>query len=90
MVAERFLRYRPVKCGDIVHVRGSAGPCRPALVLAWGPVVCLLRVFGRSEREQDEWGDVRHHSSPLSVPSPDGTMRVLDNWHGIGECDWGE
>lgn len=79
--------------GTIVHVWDSnpSVPCHPALILEWGPVVSAVRVFGRSQREPDEWGDVREY--PQRIPTPplaDGTPqpeRVLLWWHYRAECD---
>lgn len=82
--------------GTIVHVWDSnpSVPCRPALILEWGPVVSSMRVFGRNERDPDEWGDVREY--PQRIPTPpieiDGILtkqpeRVLLWWHYRSECD---
>ena len=81
------------RAGQIVHVGNAetAQLCRPALVLVGG-AVAFVRVFGLNERIPDEWGDVRHMSTPVRVPTPpldsgsEPTSRLLDSWHHLSEC----
>ena len=73
--------------GDTVHVSGAEGICSPAIVIDSGDDDAIrLRVFYRApvtepvgSRDVEGWYVPQWRAA--SVPSPDGTRRVLDSWH---------
>lgn len=73
--------------GEVVHVAGSRGECKAAIVMGSYPDESLwLRVIERTPATEDAGnrdseGLYHPQWAPTYVSNPDGSQRALDSWH---------